>query len=131
MKANKERSGEAREDYPCHHKNKKSTWSFDPRAAESAIYLSMAALAGNVCAANLPSMTVSFCVAMDEQLRRLCSDALDVGLLNPAGQNDRHIKNPGFSATFFARVPLTVTMRSVYVAVCNVYGVSPLQWLQQ
>jgi len=39
---------------------------------------------------------------MDDQLRRLCSDASDVDLFYPVGQENHRIEDPEFSVTFSA-----------------------------
>ena len=46
-------------------------------------------------------MTAKVRMDMDGQLRGLYSNVFDVGLLDPAGQENHRIEDPEFSATFF------------------------------
>ena len=70
-----------------------------PRAAESAIYFSMQALADWVRATNLPSMTANLRIDMDGQLHRHLNDVVDVNLMDPPGQENHRIEDPEFVQT--------------------------------
>ena len=63
----------------------------------------MQALADYVCATT--SMTANLRMYMDDQLRRLHNDVFDVDLLDPAGQEDRHIEDPEFVRDLFCLKP--------------------------
>ena len=61
----------------------------------------MQALADYVYETNLPSMTANLRMDMDGQQRRLYNDVFDVDILDPAGQEDHHIKDPEFVRDLF------------------------------